>query len=201
MTQCDTDTTIMASEAVDDLKAAQDPSKTVITVHGEDLDPLDHQPAMADSSPAGGIMDNVVGEVAQKTEPEPFKTIEPVLPAHEDAVEAHSPSEVAFVHADDRFRDAAKLFLGIHREEIAQRETEITKLQTELRRVREGLKALEKTQQESDGRTRDSELFGEQSQKAETGLGTEAFSVQLKPQEPEAACVPIHHLPVCDVWL
>ncbi|KAK5212792.1 hypothetical protein LTR41_001740 [Exophiala xenobiotica] len=49
--------------------------------------------------------------------------------------------------SDENFKRAARAFLDVHRDEVAQREEEISKLRAELKRVREGLKALEKAAQ------------------------------------------------------
>ncbi|EXJ86244.1 hypothetical protein A1O1_06614 [Capronia coronata CBS 617.96] len=46
----------------------------------------------------------------------------------------------------DNFRKSAQIFLGIYRQEVEQRDTEISKLKAELTRVREVLKALKEKQ-------------------------------------------------------
>ncbi|KIV79965.1 hypothetical protein PV11_07503 [Exophiala sideris] len=74
--------------------------------------------------------------------------------------EARTPSHAPSVDAVDdldTFKTAARTLLSIHRDEIAQRDEQISKLRGELLRVREGLQALEKQSvlgepfQDSDG--------------------------------------------------
>lgn len=175
----------MTDEAVDA------PKPTLGPVHvsdlGKDLSSSGDRTAKADASPAGEDLNDGDDKAAPKTEQTLVAKTETVSPVGKDAVEKQNPSEAAFVHVDERFTDAAKLFLGIHRGEIAQREAEIDKLQTELRRVREGLKALEKTQRETDDRNQASKLLCEESQNAQTAQNTQGALVELKAYEPEAA--------------
>ncbi|KIW12963.1 hypothetical protein PV08_08150 [Exophiala spinifera] len=91
-------------------------------------------------------------ENEKETSAEPVAT-EPDDPT-QTAIEPEGTAGVLEAHplltGDEKsFKQAAKTFLNIHRDEVAQRDREISTLRAELKRIREALKAIESAAEHS----------------------------------------------------
>lgn len=113
------------------------------------LDGVDTSNA-ADECP---IHDEVVSSNVVDEEPSQHEVVTSdaanVVSSHDDGKDVAGLNDIITREGDEneddaKFKNSARLFLSIHREEIAQRDAEILRLKAELHRVREGLKALEK---------------------------------------------------------
>ncbi|KAK6380966.1 hypothetical protein LTS17_005167 [Exophiala oligosperma] len=115
------------------------------------IEPEAHTTEQTESSSAEQSPDTGGDNVATK-ENEKETEAEPVEEKSDDATLATTEREgtlvaqdahVLHTSADTTFEQAAKTFLNIHRDEVAQRDEEIFKLRAELKRIREALKAIE----------------------------------------------------------
>lgn len=115
------------------------------------IEPEAHTTEQTESSSAEQSPDTGDDNVATK-ENEKETEAEPVEEKSDDATLATTEREgtlvaqdahVLHTSADTTFEQAAKTFLNIHRDEVAQRDEEIFKLRAELKRIREALKAIE----------------------------------------------------------